>query len=142
MTCTQELLRRWKLARGFKSDSEAARYLKVRQSAVANWQAGTSHANPVAAAKMAGELKLDVLGILASIEADRAHDSETRKIWSRYGKGVFIALLAITALPQQAAKAKHLENGENVTPHYAKRRKVTKLPPFRFQGGRPGPAFP
>lgn len=97
-TTTQQLLDRWKKAKGYANNSEAARALKVRPSAVSHWQTGTAHANPVSAARMATDLKLAVIDVLAAIEADRATDPEARRIWARYGKGAFMALVVGVSL--------------------------------------------
>lgn len=138
MTATKELLARWKAAKGHSSDSAAARALKVRPSAVANWQAETSHANPVAASRMAEDLGLDPLAVLACIEADRAHEGETRKVWARFGKGAFLAIMAFQVLAPTPALSKTLNSRADVTPHYAKRRKLTKYGPSGLQEARPG----
>lgn len=136
MNTTQELLARWKDAKGYPSDSAAARALKVRPSAVANWQAGLSHANPVAACRMAEDLKLDPCAILASIEADRTHDADTRRVWQRFGKGAFMALLAIASLGGTPRSHAGEIYGERNAPLCERPPRLTKRPQKRSQGGQ------
>lgn len=133
VSTTQALLERWKLKKGFSNNSEVARALKVRPSAVSHWQTGRAHANPAVAAKMAEECGLDVLPILAAVEADRAHEPDTRRIWARYGKGAFIALLMLSGTVVAHPPP------PDVSGHYAKRRKFTRSGPCARQGGQPGP---
>lgn len=136
MNTTQELLARWKAKKGFKSDSEAARALHVRPSAVNNWQQGVSHANPIAASKMAEDLTLDTLAILASIEADRSNDYETRKVWRRFGKGAFIALVMLSILPGAPRGHPGVVYGERNAPLCELPPKLTKPRQKRSQGGQ------
>lgn len=125
-TTTMLLLDRWKAAKGIKTDSAAAARLHLQPSAVSNWRHGRSHAEPVSAEKMALDLKLDVCAVLCAIEADRAKAGEVQKVWSRYGKAAFMALLMGLSF-QVAAVAPPPNTGHNGTPHYAKwRRRVPK----------------
>lgn len=135
MTTTVALLDRWKQVKKLNSDSEAARLLKLRQSAVANWRGGTSHANPASAARMAEDCGLDPLAILAAVEADRAHDPDNRRVWARYGRGAFVALLVMLGTGCNPAQGAPMGDESS---HYAKRRRVTRHGPFCHQGGRPG----
>lgn len=90
---TLALLDRYKASCGFRSDNEAAIALGIERATVSGWRHGKSHAAPESAAKMAQTLSIDVLAVLASIEADRARTPEARRIWARFGKGAFMALL-------------------------------------------------
>lgn len=140
MSTTQALLERWKKKKGLDNNSEAARALKVRPSAVSHWQTGRAHANPAVAARMAEDCGLDVLPILAAIEADRAHDGETRRVWARYGRGAFVALVMLAGTVVGPAKAE--PPGHDGTSHYAKRRRATRYAPSGRQVARPAPAHP
>lgn len=139
MTTTANLLDAWKKVRGLRTDTDAAKALGLRHSAVANWRSGRAHANAPAAAKMAEECGLDALRILAAIEADRSHDADTRRVWSRFGKGAFVALLMLASTAQGAPIPQGEKDG---FAHYAKWRKGRRGP---FLGvsmgamGRPGP---
>jgi hypothetical protein len=136
VTTTQELLGRWKARQGHANDSEAARALGVRPSAVNHWKQGNAHANPVAAARMAEDLGLDVLSILASIEADRAHDGDTRRVWARFGKGAFMALVVAAATASGPVRATTTSVSMNGTAHYANsRRRPYQTAPEASPGG-------
>jgi len=102
-TTTLKLLDAWKAARKLGSDSEAARALQVSASAICNWRHGRSHADAPLAEKMAKDLGLEVLPVLAAIEADRATREEARRTWARYGRGAFIAvcMMAGTISPSE-----------------------------------------
>lgn len=117
-TTTTILLDRWKAYRGLQSDNAAAVALHIERATVSGWRHGKSHANTESAAKMAEDLKLDVLAVLASIEADRARSPESRRIWARFGKPAFMALLVGMALPGPPPPL-----DRDVSGHYAKWRK-------------------
>ena len=127
-TTTQALLARWKAAKGYDTDAAAGRALKVTRAAVNNWQMGVSHANPASAARMALDLNLDALAILAAIEADRARDPESRRVWARYGKGIFMALALTLASTAPVPKTAQAAQMGDVSPHYAKRRRNLREP--------------
>lgn len=91
-TTTTMLLDRWKAAKAHSSDNAAALALKVSRAAVSRWRHGLNHAEAETAAKMAEDCGLDVLAVLAAIEADRARSEGARRVWSRYGRGAFMAL--------------------------------------------------
>lgn len=140
-TTTTILLDRWKAYRGIQSDNGASVALHIERATVSGWRHGKSHANTESAAKMAEDLKLDVLAVLASIEADRARSPEAQRIWARFGKPAFMALLVGLALPGPPpplpAKLAELPV---ITAHYAKsprgrRRPIGSVNPKRVFGG-------
>jgi transcriptional regulator with XRE-family HTH domain len=94
-TTTQRLVRQYRNVLGLPSDRQVAIKLGVHAQAVSKWVHGQSHAEPEYAEKMAETLGLPVLQVLAAIEADRAYKAESRRIWARYGKGAFLALVAL-----------------------------------------------
>lgn len=102
---TNVLLDRWKAAQGIQSDNQAAIRLGITRATVSSWRHEKSHAEAVIAAKMVKALEVDLLAVLASIEADRARNEETRRVWARFGKGAFMALLVGFSLagPTRAA---------------------------------------
>lgn len=106
-TTTVRLLDAWKVKKGIDTDYKAAKALGVSNGTPANWRHMRSHAKPSLAAKMAKDLGMDELGILAAIEADRAHNGDDRRVWQRFGKGAFVALvLAVSPVsPLRAAQA-------------------------------------
>ena len=103
---TVRLLNRWKVSKHIESDYRAAATLKISPSTISGWRKGRSHAAPSLAARMAEESSLDVLSVLAAIEADRAHQGNDRRVWQKFGREAFTALmtvgLLVTALPMQA----------------------------------------
>jgi hypothetical protein len=97
-TTTITLLDAWKRAKGITSDNQAAIALGVGRAAVSSWRGAIKQASPPLAARMARELGLDELKILAAIEGERAIDAETRRTWTRLaGKALAIALITLAA---------------------------------------------
>ena len=92
-TTTVLMLDKYKAVRKLASDYAAAKALNVPPSTVCNWRSGRSHAQADLAAEMASECGLDVLHVLAAIEADRATKEPVRKVWARFGKVAFLPLL-------------------------------------------------
>lgn len=82
---TVRLLNAWKAHTGITSDNQAALRLGLTRQTVSGWRTEINHANPIAAEKMALPLNLDVCGVLSAIEADRATNEATRRVWRRYG---------------------------------------------------------
>lgn len=91
-TATLSVLAAYKTACGITSDYEAAKRLGVSPATLSNWRNGRSHAQADLAAKMAEASGMDVLGVLAAIEADRAQNEAVRRVWRRFGKAAFLAL--------------------------------------------------
>lgn len=88
-----KLLDAWKAKMGAASDNAAAIKLGVQRQAISRWRAGLSHASPTYAARMAQDLGMDELRVLASIEADRAYNGEDKRVWQKHGRSAFMALL-------------------------------------------------
>lgn len=91
-TTTVKLLNAWKLKKGYESDYKASKDLGVTTGTPSNWRHGRSHAKPALAARMAKDLGLDEMAVLAAIEADRAHDGDDRRTWQKHGRAAFLAL--------------------------------------------------
>ena len=104
-TVTVRLLNAWKEKKGIDSDYRAAKELKVTGGTPSNWRHGRSHAKPALAARMAKDLGMDELQVLAAIEADRAHDGEDRRIWQKHGRALFVAMVLATTSPVLASPA-------------------------------------
>lgn len=92
-TTTVRLLDAWKAKKGLDSDYQAAKQLGVTTGTPSNWRHARSHAKPALAVRMARDLGLDELPVLAAIEADRAHDGDDRRVWQKHGRAAFMALL-------------------------------------------------
>lgn len=141
-TTTLLLLDRWKAHKGIESDCAAAAALKITRATVSGWRHGKSHMSVISAEKMASDLKLDVLAVLCAMEADRAHAEGTRKIWARFGRAAFMALMVGLSAQVQAV-APRPEPGYDVTPHYAKwRKRVPKSQRSPKRRPRPRRAVP
>lgn len=91
-TTTSKLLDAWKTKRNIESDAAAALALGAAKNTVSQWRNGLRHANAAMAARMAKDIGLDELRVLAAIEADRTKGDDQR-IWARHGKSAFMALL-------------------------------------------------
>lgn len=92
-TTTVLMLDKYKAVRNLPSDYAAAKALNVPPSTVCNWRSGRSHAQADLAAEMAIECGLDVLHVLAAIEADRATKEPVRRVWARFGRVAFLPLM-------------------------------------------------
>lgn len=116
-TTTLALLDHWKKHHGIVSDYAAARRLNVTAQALSNWRRGRSHADVEIAARMAEELGLEVIEVLAAIQADRETRAPAAAIWRRYGRPAFIALVASVIVPiSQPGEARgKLENAQFCT---------------------------
>lgn len=133
---TVRLLDAWKVVKGLDSDYKAAKELKVSLGTPSNWRHGRSHAKPALAARMARDLGMDELSVLAAIEADRAHDGDDRRTWQKHGRSAFMALLVglSMGLPQagRAGELHRLGSLQQMTgqnpplceiPHWRRRRR-------------------
>jgi hypothetical protein len=96
---TLALLDQWKTLKGIQSDNAAAIELGLTRAAVSAWRAMRTHASVTIADRMASDLRLDVIQVLAAIEADRATRPDEQAVWRRYGKAAFMTLLVGFALP-------------------------------------------
>lgn len=122
---TVRLLTEWKAKKGLDTDYKAAKALHITQATISGWRKDKSHARPSLAAKMAEDLGMDVVSVLAAIEADRAYNSADKYVWQKFGRGAFVALvmgLSLGASParayQQASPTAPLN--WDVSDHYAK----------------------
>lgn len=116
-TTSVKLLDAWKAKKGMTSDNQAAITLGVSRSAVSAWRKGTGHASPTYAARMATDLGLDELRVLASIEADRAYNGDDRRVWQRHGKAAFMALLLGIQMGVPSGALGHV-SPQRVSPHH------------------------
>jgi DNA-binding XRE family transcriptional regulator len=121
-TTTLAVLAAYKERCGIASDYAAAKALGVTHATISNWRNGKSHAQADLAAKMAEACGLDVLGVLAAIEADRAQNEAVRKVWRRFGRAAFLALwVASVVLPASALSTPGVGGGggegHDVTAH-------------------------
>ena len=106
MTKTIELLERFKKAQGGINDSEASRRLKINRQTVANWRAGVRHAEPDSIEKMCTMTGEKVAQWVPWIEAERARNAESRKVWLRLAAQA--AMITLLALPYAAHAAQQL----------------------------------
>lgn len=142
---TVRLLDAWKQKKGIDTDYKAAKELGVTSGTPANWRHQRSHAKPALAVRMARDLGMEELPVLAAIEADRAHNGDDRRVWQKHGRSAFMALLLglSVGLPPGAARAELSRMGQlpvpnqtlipDVHPHYAKwrrRRRNGTRPPY------------
>ena len=96
---TVALLDAWKRKRGLASDNAAAEALGVSRQAISRYRHMKAHADVEIAAKMAEELDMEVIEVLAAIQADREPREPAAAIWRRYGRPAFIALVAGFLVP-------------------------------------------
>ncbi|MBD9377924.1 hypothetical protein [Pseudoxanthomonas sp. PXM04] len=135
---TVRLLDAWKAKHAIESDYAAAKELGVTHGTPSNWRAGRSHAKAALAARMARDLGLEELAVLAAIEADRAHEGEDRRVWQRHGRAAFMALLLglSVGLPQ-AGSARQLSQLDPLSGQL----KNQNAPLCEIRGGSGGHGF-
>ena len=102
---TIRLLTEWKAKKGLDTDYKAAKALHITQATISGWRKDKSHARPSLAAKMAEDLGMDVVSVLAAIEADRAYNSADKYVWQKFGRGAFVALVMGLSLGASPARA-------------------------------------
>lgn len=88
------LLNRWKEKEQITSDYEAAKRLGVSRATVSHWRKRDNHADVIVAARMAEDLGMEVIEILAAIQADREIRPSAQAVWRRYGRPAFVSLIA------------------------------------------------
>ena len=91
MSRSSELLHAWMSKRNHRSQSDAAKDLGVRPSAVNNWLQGVSHPKPAIAARMARDVGWDELKTLADLEAERCKGEDAR-VWKRLASAAVLCL--------------------------------------------------
>lgn len=91
-TTTTKLLDAWKVRKSITSDNAAGLELGAKRQTISTWRTLKGHASPAFAARMAKDLGLDELAVLAAIEADRAQGDD-RRVWQRHGRAAFMALI-------------------------------------------------
>jgi hypothetical protein len=128
---TVALLDRWKESKKLASDYQAAKALSTKVQTVSNWRTGKSHADVLFAARMAEDLGMSVIEVLAAIQADREHRPSAQAIWRRFGRAAFMALAGLglgVGVPQgngvpAAQVAPNRTAQVDIPGHYARRKK-------------------
>lgn len=115
-TTTTKLLDAWKARKGIASDNAAGIALGAKRQTVSTWRNGKAHASPAFAAKMAADLGLDELAVLAAIEADRTYNGDDRRVWQKHGRAVFMSLFLGLTVCLPSARATSLQPVESQAP--------------------------
>lgn len=115
-TTTIKLLDAWKTKKGFTSDNQAAIALGISRTSVSTWRHGKAHASASLADRMATDLGLDALRILAAIEADRAYSGDDRRVWQRHGRAAFMALLVGLQMGLSPGGLAHVQSQQGSQP--------------------------
>ena len=121
MSATLQLLDRYKDFHRLPSDYAAAKRLGIRQNTISKWRAGGTM-DESTAVKIAQELAIDPMAVLAQVQLDRPLSTRDRAIWERYCARVLVAAMAAAtfALPSReltAAPLPHDVNRQSI--HYA-----------------------
>lgn len=125
VTTTMRLLDAWKAQKGITSDNAAAIALGITRATTSRWRSAKGHADAAYAARMAKDLRMDELAVLAAVEADRATKAANRAAWQRHGRGAFMALLVGCSMCLLPAGPGHAgergpASGGDIASHYAK----------------------
>ncbi|WP_186082820.1 DUF3693 domain-containing protein [Burkholderia gladioli] len=112
MKTTVEYLDEVKARHDLPSDYAASKALGVTPSAISKYRLGRAYFDDLTALRVAELLDINPLEVIAAANADRARDTDTRKVWENvWGKAtgaVATAVLAagvITAAAPSTAKA-------------------------------------
>ena len=106
MSRSSELLHAWMSKRNHRSQSDAAKDLGVRPSAVNNWLQGVSHPKPAIAARMARDVGWDELKTLADLEAERCKGEDAR-VWKRLASAAVLCLVIVLPYSAKAERVAH-----------------------------------
>lgn len=124
MSATFELFTRWRSAKGFTTDAEAARYLRIHVSTITPWKLHGRNGSPAVIERMAKDLGEDPVPTILKAFSEAARDAEDRKTLGRLARSVGAACLALLMLApwtQQASAHSHRDSSAAAHPiHYAK----------------------
>jgi len=102
MNTTQNYLTRLKAMHGGASDYRAAQILGITQQSVSQYKMGKCQLSDETATKMASELGLDPLKVVAEVKLETSKSRETRQLWARVldmtNAAPALALLGLAAL--------------------------------------------
>jgi hypothetical protein len=109
-----DLLEAMKELRGWESDSQLARELRVPQSTLAHWRVGTRTPGDEHSLKIAEVLDVSPLLVIAIAAAERAKTTHSKRLWQKMAEQVargvvpaFAALAVMAASYTPTAEAVH-----------------------------------
>lgn len=112
MITTRELLAAVKETQGIGSDYRLARFLKVSDQTVGNWQHGRRRPDDETALRLAELAGLDPDAVLVGLYAERATDEPAKRAWERIaarlaqaGAAAAVVCVAVTGGPDALADA-------------------------------------
>ena len=98
MSATFDLFTRWKVGKGYATDAEAARALKVHVSTITPWKLHGRNGSPAVIERMAKDLGEDAVPVILQAFAEAARDAEDKRTLGRLAKRLGAACVALLAL--------------------------------------------
>lgn len=95
------------------NDSETARALKIRPSAVNNWRHGRAMPNAAAIEAMCKVTGESAAHWMPLIEAERARTPDDKKAWLRLAQVTAVASLILAALPGHTSTESTVSSAHN-----------------------------
>jgi len=115
MSATLELFERWKKAKGYETDTEAALRLGITKQTISNWRARDGNASPYVIEHMANDLREDFATLLiqawTETHKDPADQKAVAKLVHRLGPAVIALAMLGPVSPSANAAA------ESITPY-------------------------
>ena len=98
MSATFTLFARWKAAKGFVSDAEAARALHVHVSTITPWKLHGRNGSAAVIERMAKDLGEDPVPVILQAFAEAARDADDKRTLGRLARRLGAACVALLAL--------------------------------------------
>lgn len=117
MTATTQLLRLWMAEKRLETQTDAARVLGVKPSAVNNWVQGVSQAAPHLVKVMADGIGQNPAHWMMLVESERSKASEDRAAWTAALAGLGRAAMHIMSTVRRALTHRPRPNDQAGPPH-------------------------
>lgn len=99
---------------GAKNDSDLAKRLGVRHTAVSNWRHNRAKPDVVTAEKLARMTNANLTHVVGMIEASRAQSAAAKAVWRKIAAAAAVLLAVYTATTPHAVSAANLLHNQTV----------------------------
>lgn len=104
---------------GYTTDTQLAKRLNVRHSAVSNWRSGRAMPDVVSAAALADLSGEKLQRVIAAIEEGRAKSAKAKAIWRSIATAAAMVLAVYTSISPSAASSRPLHRERDESPAFA-----------------------
>lgn len=84
MKTTRDYIEAAKASLGIQSDYALAKWLGVSKATASHWKSGRSTVDDYAAVRIAAELKIDPIEVIATANLEREKDEKRREFWRTF----------------------------------------------------------